>query len=282
MFRRVCFALALCTLSPQVALADCWGGESVRAFQFLWSATVQDVQDCLRTGADPNEQDSEGDTPLFIMGFIGKSNPDAVGIIQALLRAGGDPHFSPRRWKAFVTALYRAEEKWGKDSDVARAMRGEAPPAKAARAGSALYGAIAVGEMRYLDEGERYRIPSVISYDASSIDGAVRNAKKACNKRYPHEKLEPGVNECFVYLIFSSSFSARGVHDGKYRTSPGRCGAAMNWRVAYQGGSENTYFNVGAGHSKERARREACRQYRDNEGGSCSDLSLSVEKCNSR
>ena len=35
MFRRACFALALGILTPHVALADCWGGQSAHAFQFL-------------------------------------------------------------------------------------------------------------------------------------------------------------------------------------------------------------------------------------------------------
>ena len=285
MFRRACFVLALGTLTPQEAYADCWVGESVRAFQFLWSATVQDVQDCLRRGFGPNERASDGFPPLYTMANIGTKNPEGLAVIRALVRAGGNPNIGPYpyRFKKSVTALYIAKKRWGEDSDVVRALRGEAPrTAMAVPSGGALFGAIAVGELRYLDEGERYRIPSVISYDASSIDDAVRNAKNACNKRYPSVKLEPGVNECFVYLIFSSSFSAKGVHDGKYHTSPGRCGAAMKWRVTYHDGSETTFFNVGAGRSNKQARSEACRQYRDNQGGVCSDLSLSVEKCNSR
>ena len=133
MFRRACFALVLATLTPQVALADCWGGQSAHAFQFLRNATVADVEACLSRGVSPNLQakNSKGDgfPPLFYMSVIGTKNPDGVGIIQALVRAGGDPHYAPRKFRKFVTALYRAEEEWGKDSDVARAMRGEAPRA---------------------------------------------------------------------------------------------------------------------------------------------------------
>ena len=129
MFRRACFALVLGTLTPQVALADCWGGQSAHAFQFLWSATVEDVEHCLHRGIGPNVRDSEGVPPLFSMSVIGTNNPDGLAVISALVRAGGDAHYAPRGWKKFVTALYRAEEEWGKDSDVVRAMRGEAPRA---------------------------------------------------------------------------------------------------------------------------------------------------------
>ena len=137
MVRRACLALALCTLTPQVAFADCWLGNSAHAFKFLWSATVEDVEHCLHRGIGPNERDSEGVPPLFSMSVIGTNNPDGLAVIGALVRAGGDAHYAPRGWKKFVTALYRAEEEWGKDSDVARAMRGEAQQSQtAARAPS--------------------------------------------------------------------------------------------------------------------------------------------------
>ena len=268
-------AILLCV--PGAASAfTCWD-DLDRMDDYFSTVTPRQVSTCLITErADPNYRDRKGFTPLHLLVTESFVREDiAVEIIRLMVGHGADPN----ALMGAYSPLRVASELFGEDSEVYAALSNSR---RASASTGALYGAIAVGELRYLDEGERYRIPSVIGYDASSIDDAVRNAKNTCNKRYPKVKLEPGVNECFVYLIFSSGFSARGHHQGKYHTSPGRCGAAMKWRVTYQDGSENTFFNVGAGRSREQARDQACRQYRDNEGGACSDLTLSVEKCNSR
>lgn len=113
------------SLPAQKALADCWGGDAIASYEFLERATVADVENCLRRGFDANRLASDGFAPLNYIAEIGETNPHAVEIVLVLLRAGGDPHFVPSRLDRHVTAIYRAETDWGRNSDVARAMRGE-------------------------------------------------------------------------------------------------------------------------------------------------------------
>ena len=286
MIRKAFLTLALSCLTAQGALADCWRGNDVDAFQFLWSATVEDVEDCLHMGVDPNERNSGGSPPLYTMSVIGTKNPDGLAVIRTLVRAGGDPHLAPRRFKKFVTALYNAERTWGEDSDVVRAMRGEAPPARTAAPSSALYGAIAVAELRYTEEGQRYETPSVIAYNFDSIDAAIKRAKSSCNRDFARARAYDDYNECAVYRVFSSGFRDDGYYDSDHdgtadtRKTPGRCGVAMSTTISYTDGSEKPFWGTGAGSTRSNAIRDAMDHCRDNYPSLCNALKVRSFACN--
>ena len=122
-------------------------------------------------------------------------------------------------------------------------MRGEAPPPRKAAPSTAFFGAIAVAELRYTEQGQRYETPSVIAYNFPSIGSAIERATSSCNRDFARARAYDEYNECVVYQVFSTSFQADGYHDSDgdgiadAKIARGRCGVAMSVRISHHDGS---------------------------------------------
>ena len=287
MMNRICLLLAI-VFAPQVAHAECWTGESVHAFIFLRNATHSDIEDCLSSGVDPNEPEEEGHPALFTLAYIGLDNADVISIIQTLMQAGADPNVTPSGYKHFVNAIWEAERRWGADSPVTLALQGTAS-SHTATATTPLYGAIAVAELKYAEEGQRYKTPSVIAYNSASIDRAIERATSRCNRSFALARAYDDYNECIVYQVFSTSFRVAGYHDSDgdgsadTRKTPGRCGVAMSSTIHYQDGSYKPFWMTGVGNSRATAVNSAMAHCRDNWGRSpCDALTVKTFACSDR
>ena len=238
---------------------------------------------------DPNEPESTGKSALFTMAYIGLDNADAVAIIQTLMRAGADPNINPPEYKDFVTAIWEAERRWGADSPVTLALQSTAAASNTVTATTPLYGAIAVAELQYAAEGQRYKTPSVIAYNSASIDRAIERATSRCNRSFALARAYDDYNECIVYQVFSTSFRVAGYHDSDgdgsadTRKTPGRCGVAMSHTIHYQDGSYKPFWMTGVGNSRATAVNSAMAHCRDNWGRPlCDDLTVQTFACSDR
>ena len=146
--------------------------------------------------------------------------------------------------------------------------RGDRADSSSLSAGSgSLWGAIAVGELRYKDERDVHSNPAAIVLNRASRKEAERDSVENCHKLYPRELFDPPYDDCDVYVTFSTSSSKPDhsaeddFYDSGFQTErPHRCGAYVEGAFRYRGTTRvhaAVAIGVGSGNSKLQAERDA-------------------------